>query len=276
MDVKKIADTCAFDTLFTKNVPHILERIFLSLDYYTFNECLRVNKAWNCLLTSESFKVKAKKFHKEIEEENKELFKATVFGDIGKVRRIISSGMVDVNNVDRSYHSTALIEAVKRGQKEMVKLLLHAGADPNKADRFGKTPLHLAIWEIEVVKVLLDAGAEADRVDVGGYTPLHVAACCSDKHVVKLLMERGADPTKTNDYGWDALALAAMNGHKDVVILLLERGEDPTKSYKDGRSSLVLALEYKHKATAKIILDHIFKSGNLEALYDQLVIMCNR
>ena len=72
MDRELLVHPCAFGTLFTRNVPHILERIFLSLDYYLFNECLKVNKAWNGLLTSESFKVKAKLlFHKEIEEEIK-------------------------------------------------------------------------------------------------------------------------------------------------------------------------------------------------------------
>ena len=50
MDRELLVHPCAFGTLFTRNVPHILERIFLSLDYYSFNECLNVNKAWNGLL----------------------------------------------------------------------------------------------------------------------------------------------------------------------------------------------------------------------------------
>ena len=277
MDVKQIADSCAFDTLFTKKVPHILEMIFLSLDYYSFNECLEVNKAWNGLLGSESYKVKAKLlFHKEIEEENKELFKATVFGEIGKIRRILSNGMVDVNSLNRSYHSTALIQAVIRSYKEVVQLLLHAGADPNMADKHGKTPLHLAGREIEVVKALLDAGADPDRRVIQGNTPIHLAAYNGNLNVVKLLMERGADPTKRGGNGRDALAIAAMKGQNNVVIFLLERGIDPTKRDRDGKSPFALALEHKHKATAKILLDHIFKSGNHQALYDQLVIMCDR
>ena len=278
MDVENIVDPCVFNSLLTKNVPHILESIFLSLDYYSFNNCLNVNKAWNGLLTSESFKVKAKLlFHKEIEEENKELFKATVLGEIAKVRKILYSGMVDVNSVNRMYYdSTALIEAVNRGKKQMVKLLLHAGADPNKGDKRGRTPLLWAVGNWDVFKVLLDAGAEPDKENDYGYTPLHMAACGSYKHAVKMLLEKGADPTKRDGKGRDALAHAAMNGQKDVVIFLLERGIDPTKRDRDGRSPFALALEHKHNATAKILIDHIFKSGNHQALYDQLVIMCER
>ena len=55
---------CGFDTLFARNVPHILEQIFFSLDYETYKTCLEVCKAWNELLTSEAYQGKAKSvFH---------------------------------------------------------------------------------------------------------------------------------------------------------------------------------------------------------------------
>ena len=50
---------CAFDTLFTKHVPHILEKIFLSLDYESFKSCCQASNAWKKVLTSESFQSKA-------------------------------------------------------------------------------------------------------------------------------------------------------------------------------------------------------------------------
>ena len=51
---------CAFDVLLTKNVPHILEKIFLSLDYKSFMTCREVSRTWKELLTSESFQMKEK------------------------------------------------------------------------------------------------------------------------------------------------------------------------------------------------------------------------
>ena len=48
----------SFDILFAINVPHILEKIFLSLDYESFKNCVKVNDAWKNLLTSEAFKRK--------------------------------------------------------------------------------------------------------------------------------------------------------------------------------------------------------------------------
>ena len=55
-------DPCAFEILFTRNVPHILEKIFFSLDYRSFQSCFRVNSAWNELLSSQPYqKMSAKK-----------------------------------------------------------------------------------------------------------------------------------------------------------------------------------------------------------------------
>ena len=52
-------DPCPFDKLFTKNVPHLLEKILfpvISVDIDSFNTLLRVSKTWHALLNSDSFK----------------------------------------------------------------------------------------------------------------------------------------------------------------------------------------------------------------------------
>ena len=71
-----------FDQLFAKNVPHIMENIFLSLDFESFKKCLRVSSAWNELLTSESFLMRAKNvFQAEILECERDLWEG------GSIRR---------------------------------------------------------------------------------------------------------------------------------------------------------------------------------------------
>ena len=78
---------CAFDTLFTNNVPHLLERIFLSLDYTSFKTCLKVKSDWNGLLTSESFQRRAKAlFRKEISDDEKSLQHGSRKGKANEVR----------------------------------------------------------------------------------------------------------------------------------------------------------------------------------------------
>ena len=233
-----MADSCAFDTLFARNVPHILETIFLSINYKSFKECLEVSRTWKNLLTSDSIQLKAKEvFHKEIENECGELWHAAMQGMVLEAKKILSYAMVDVNCMLTSYRqsymkSTPLYMAAFGGHKEVVKLLLHAGANPNMGTSLGRSPLHAAAESSrrrdvakvrrsrDVAKVLLDGGAEPDRKDSRGDTPLHVAAVNGYQHLVKLLLERGADPTKEDEAGRNALALASRRGHKDTVKII--------------------------------------------------------
>lgn len=221
-----MADSCAFDTLFARNVPHILEKIFLSLDYKSFKKCLEVSRAWNRLLTSDSFQAKAKLvFRKEIKKECEELWHAAKDGNIGEVQRLLSSWMIDVNYLTiyscfcRFYRSTPLYMAAIEGHEEVIHLLLHAGANPNMGTSCGRTPLHAAAQvkcqDAKIVQVLLDGGAEPDREDDLRDTPLHVAAINARHYVVKVLLERGADPTKVDRFGKNALALAIEKDHKN-------------------------------------------------------------
>jgi ankyrin repeat protein len=61
-------------------------------------------------------------------------------GDIPKARLLLDHG-ADINTVDEEYRSTPLGCAARRGQKEMVELLLGWGADPNRAAAPWATPL---------------------------------------------------------------------------------------------------------------------------------------
>ena len=58
MDTDNKANNCGFDLLFSKNVPHIFEKIFFNLDYDSFTACRKVSKAWSELLSSKSFRKK--------------------------------------------------------------------------------------------------------------------------------------------------------------------------------------------------------------------------
>ena len=88
---------CEFDKLFTKSVPHILEKIFFSLDFASFMKCHQVSNNWNELLTSESFKRLGKAMF--CEDAERELVHAIKMGNTDRVGRVLSSGMADVNHL---------------------------------------------------------------------------------------------------------------------------------------------------------------------------------
>ena len=75
---------------------------------------------------------------------------------------------------------TPLCLAAESTNREVVKLPLNAGADPNKTDCYGRTPLHCAvnapgharnIDKIGVVKLLLSKGADSRKEDSHGSSP---------------------------------------------------------------------------------------------------------
>ena len=75
-------DPCSFDNLFSKNVLHVLEKIFISLDYKSYKKCLKVNNEWKGVLTSQSFRMRGKLvFHREILKDTLLLYHAAKEGD---------------------------------------------------------------------------------------------------------------------------------------------------------------------------------------------------
>ena len=192
-------EQCSFNLLFTKSVPHILEKIFLSLDFESFKKCQRVCKAWNELLISESL---LRKYKEEIVKEQNALFTASFNGNPVEVKRILSNGMANMANSFKDFPSTPLHMAAQRGHKDVVQLLLNAGAECDKTDCWGDTPLHEAAMynHQHVANVLLDAGADPNVVSwLTGDTPLHKSVLLTDfAGVMELLLERGADPRRHN------------------------------------------------------------------------------
>ena len=105
-----------------------------------------------------------------------------------------------------------------------VVALLAGGADVDAAtDSFSRWPaLNFAIYRdhADVVRVLVDAGADVDKMDQEGWTPLYLAARHEDAAVLKMLLAAGADPNLgQSPYFW-----ALVFGHKSVLALLLQHG----------------------------------------------------
>ena len=207
---------CNFDTLFSKNVPHILEKIFLFLDYKSFKTCREVNSEWSEFLASERLITQAKCVFKAGILEDERTLHAAVEHDITDLIKIlISDGFVDVNCRHIFYtHFTPLHEASYRGNRDTAKILLESGADPNLRDCWGKTPLHGAahVGNQEVVQLLIEGCADLNVSDEHGRTPLHEAADRGHRGVAELLINSGAGPNVTDHNGESPLQWAIRNG----------------------------------------------------------------
>ena len=252
---------CDFDVLFTKHVPHILEKIFFSLDYGSYKKCLEVNYAWHKLLTSERYHRKRKcVFLEEILREEDELVDASQEGKSEDVIKLLCSGMVDVNCSGRTpghrLDSTPLYEAAWKGHTNVVQILIDKGADLNKTSQWGQTPVNMAAraGHKHVVQLLLDKGADPNEASGRGQTPLHWAAMEGHKYVVQMLLERGAEPNrKTEHEQWTPLHCAALMGHLDVVKMLLDGGANSSMTDSGRRSPMQLAAREGHSEVVQLL-----------------------
>ena len=75
------------------------------------------------------------------------------------------------------------------------------GADINKSDNYGWTPLNSAtnIGQLEIIKLLIENGADIHKADNDGWTPLYSAVDKGHLEIVKLLIENGADINEISD-----------------------------------------------------------------------------
>jgi len=115
---------------------------------------------------------------------------------------------------------TPLIFSSYQNNTDIVRMLLEAGANPDKEDKEGSTALRWASrnGSEETVKLLLAYHADpnlADKEDK--MTALHYAVFSGSVETVAALMKAGADPTLENIHGESPLHQAYNLGNKDIV-----------------------------------------------------------
>jgi cytohesin len=97
------------------------------------------------------------------------------------------------------------------------------GADVNKTVDEGGTPLFIAAYQGNeaMVRALIEAGADINKALLdGGETPLFIAAHQGHEAAVRAMIELGADVSKAENNGVTPLSVAAQEGHTAIVQIL--------------------------------------------------------
>lgn len=126
--------------------------------------------------------------------------------------------------------------AVRNDDKDEVKRLLAAGADPNLNTHFSGPALNEAVEHSDVgmMRLLVDNGADVNAVNKAGSTPLHRAVTAwKDKDAkIEFLLECGADAT-LRDFNGDTPAVFARHcGCEDAAALIESKARKTAPSPK--------------------------------------------
>ncbi|XP_074000603.1 ankyrin repeat and SOCS box protein 11 isoform X2 [Numenius arquata] len=148
------------------------------------------------------------------------LFNACCSGSVACVNMLLEFG---AKPQLRSHLVSPIHEAVKRGHRECMEILLAHEVDIDQEDLHHGTPLYVACMyqRTDCVKKLLELGANVNmgkRLD----TPLHAAARKSSVEVVVLLTDYGANPKCRNAELKCPLDLAVPNSKVEQALLLRE------------------------------------------------------
>ncbi|MEH1941396.1 MAG: ankyrin repeat domain-containing protein [Nostoc sp.] len=154
----------------------------------------------------------------------RKLVEAIKAGDLVKVHKLIIS---DRSSIKEATGTRVLSEAVKEDSMEIVSLLIELGAEVNDEDRViydNETPLAIAASKgnLEMVKFIINAGAVVNipLKDPEYWTPLMCAVSSGNLNIVKLLVEAGADVNEIRDGGNFPLAIASNNGYSEIFNYL--------------------------------------------------------
>ena len=150
----------------------------------------------------------------------------------------------------------ALRHAIESGNAPLAKQLLAEGANPNSTTAH-TTFLHTAIMlqQKQVVQVLLKAGADAQLPDAAGRYPLHLAAAEGSTAIVNALVKHGASLTQTTENGSTALDLAAGAGQAATVRALVKAGSALETTTNEGNTPLLTASSLGNRGVVQTLLN---------------------
>lgn len=188
---------------------------------------------------------------------------AAVTGNLDRVKELLNKDgdpngvlIAHVKNVKtkviEQVKSTILIEAIKKQKDDVAKYLIKNGADINKVNSKGVSPLMFAVMyfpqKIEFVEFMLNHQADVNLIDKAGNNVLTGALAVGRPDAVKLLLKHKVDVDKPNKQGFTPIMIAVASNNFEMFELLLNGGADLMIKHPRGWSVFNLDRSKMHPA----------------------------
>ena len=148
---------------------------------------------------------------------------------------------------------TALLQELRQGSN---------APDINTADWLGRTALFHAArhGQSQNLQFLLNAGADANKSDNGGISPLYAAAWFGHTDCVRLLLNTpGINPRTETSSGESAYTAAQLNGHKECMKLLRQ-------SHRETALAQLKQRNITHPNTQRLLAETVLLEDDTETL----------
>ena len=174
---------------------------------------------------------------------------------------LLNLGMTEELNAKDAHGNTPLYHAYKSDEREAVKQLLSAGANPGIANENGLTLFHAVAYaaDTEMMQILTQLEQGKQLVNVAnewGSTPLHFACQSQAGAIADMLLKGGADINARDNQGITPLMVAAGNGAADLLYMLLENKAEMDIADNDGRTALMYAVVHSEDMCASLLLEY--------------------
>ena len=241
--------------------------LFAAMVYITLG---RKDEAEECVMCNIDFKTETEMSSKLLERiktealppriepamSDDDFMKLCKAADPAKIQEAINNG-ANVNAKDNSGWTVSM-RAAKKGQAEILEILLKHNADINAKDDQGWTALMAAAWRghAGIAEFLIEHGADINARDNEGWTALMKAAWKGYAEAVEIFIKHGADVNDTDNGGWTALMGASKEGRSEVAEVLLKYGADVNLRNNNSTTALIEAASGGKKRVAEILLKH--------------------
>lgn len=191
--------------------------------------------------------------------------------DKSALRWILAS---DEPPIDDPGYGNALALVAFKGKIKLLEAMLECGGDVNwRSGKQKLAPIHHALhWTTEdfhrdMLRVLLERGADPNIRNAAGETPLHfislrpfdAISAPIKTEMIALLLARGADPTVASTSEVTALHLLAHSGGPlSAVGAVVAAGGDPAARTASGITPFDLAAAVKNEDLVRYFLDSGF------------------
>lgn len=170
---------------------------------------------------------------------------------------LIKHEHTDLNCQDRKDGSTPLMLSITYKNLELLEALLSdLRTDPNIVNRFGQSPLHLAVYRNspQMIQLLVQSGADVNRMNDKRQTPLILAAEQQLPSAIRCLLSIPTVKIEYADnYGRTALWYAVDDCNTEIIQQLMERTSDVHDYWNAGYNKTLFQLAIERGCELAVI-----------------------